>query len=230
MIEINLLPKELQIQGPRLALGRGMIIPAAGMVVLVAAMIGLSFYQKNQLAELDNKINIARARAEQLQKDIRMVDALVDIKGKITARIDAVKVLDLNRTTWVSVMEDLSDRIPEFLWMTALRETGRVASSNPVPGESAAPVVVANAQLVPTELEGYAYSLSGLANLIVSMRNSGYFKQVDLSSAREVKLDSHPAYSFALTCQLDYSGIPNPDKSLDSGDNDHLALQSAPTE
>jgi Tfp pilus assembly protein PilN len=228
MIEINLLPKELQIQGPRMAFGRGMILPAAGVAVLVAAMVGLSFYQKSQLMELDNKINIAKARAEQLQKDIQMVDALVDIKGKITARIDAVKVLDQNRKTWVSVMEDLSERIPEFLWMTALKETGALAAANKTPGDSAAPV--ANPQLVPTELEGYAYSLSGLANLIVGMRKSGYFKQVDLSSAREVKLDTHPAYSFALTCQLDYSGIPDPEKNMDSGDNEHLALQSAPTE
>jgi len=229
MIEINLLPKELQIQGPRVAFGRGMLIPAAGAVVLVAAMVGLSFYQKSQLAELDNKIGIAKARSEQLQRDIQMVDALVDIKGKITDRIDAVKVLDQNRTTWVGVMEDLSDRIPEFLWMTALRETGS-AAGGAAPKDSIATAARVNAQIVPAELEGYAYSLSGLANLIVSMRKSGYFKQVDLTHAREVKLDSHPAYSFALTCQLDYSGIPNPDKSMDSGDNDHLALQSAPTE
>lgn len=230
MIEINLLPKELQIQGPRLSFGRGMLIPAAGAVVLVAAMAGLGFYQKNQLAELDSKIGIAKARAEQLQRDIQMVDALVDIKGKITARIDAVKVLDQNRTTWVNVMEDLSERIPEFLWMTALRETGRLATAGGTPADSANAAAAATAQIVPAELEGYAYSLSGLANLIISMRNSGYFKQVDLTHAREVNLESHPAYSFALTCQLDYSGIPDPDKNMDSGDNEHLALQSAPTE
>ena len=229
MIEINLLPKELQIQGPRVNFSRGMLVPVAGVVVLAAAMGGLTFYQNKQVADLDNKISIAQARAEQLQKDIQMVDALVDIKGKITARIDAVKTLDQNRTTWVSVMEDLSSRIPEFLWMTALKEN-TPKSAPGVPGADSGSASLVQAQLVPAQMEGYAYSLSSLANLIISMRNSGYFKQVDLSSAREVKLESHPAYSFALTCQLDYSGIPNPDKTEDSGDNEHLALQSAPTE
>jgi Tfp pilus assembly protein PilN len=228
MIEINLLPKELQIQGPRVSFNRGMLVPAAGVVVLAAAMAGLTFYQKRQVTDLDSKIGIAKARAEQLQRDIQMVDALVDIKGKITARIDAVKTLDLNRTSWVNALEDMSGRMPEFLWMTAMKESR--AATTATPGADSAAATQAQAQIVPAELEGYAYSLSSLANLIISLRNSGYFKQVDLSHAREVKLESHPAYSFALSCQFDYSGIPNPGKSEDSGDNEHLALQSAPTQ
>lgn len=229
MIEINLLPKELQIQGPRLSFSKSMIMPVAGAFVLIAAMIGLTVLQNSQIGELESKIQIAKARAEQLKMDIEMVDALVDIKEKITARIDAVKILDRNRTTWVNVLEDLSEQVPEFLWLTAFREmhTTPVTGRN-VPDSAAAAAAAERAtqQLMPAELEGYAYSLNSLATLIVNLRKSGYFDQVDLSHAREVALESHPAYSFTLTCSIDYAGSAHTPLNPDVGAHGELAAKT----
>lgn len=222
MIEINLLPKELQIQGPRLSFTKGMIIPAAAVVAVIMGMVGMSVIQNRQIAELDGKIQIAQARADQLKADIRMVDGLVDIKEKITARIDAVKVLDLNRKAWVSIMEDLSSRVPDFLWMTTLSEVriSRSAASK-VPGDTSTQTASLPPQEVPAQLNGFAYSLSGLANFIMNLRKSGHFQSVDLHHAREMRLESHTAYAFQLDCTLNYSGnIPAGDgMGLDAGAN-----------
>ncbi len=221
MIEINLLPKELQIQGPRLSFSKGMIIPAAAVVAVIVGMVGMSIIQNRQIAELDGKIQIAQARADQLKADIRMVDGLVDIKEKITARIDAVKVLDLNRKAWVSIMEDLSSRVPDFLWMTTLSETRSPRRASKTPGDTATQTAVLPPQEVPAQLNGFAYSLSGLANFIMNLRKSGHFKSVDLHHAREMRLESHTAYAFQLDCTLNYSGnVPAGDgMGLDAGAN-----------
>lgn len=236
MIEINLLPKEMQIQGPRLALNRSMLAPALGALALVVAMVGLTIYQKQQLNELEGKIRIAKARSEQLQKDIQMVDALVQIKEKITDRINAVKLLDENRTAWVNVMEDMSSRLPDFLWVTAVRQimAAAPAGAGRTPGDAAPVQEVSGAPQTqfPAELEGYAYSLSGLANLILNLRKSGHFREVDLRTAREVALESHTAYSFALTCTLDYTGSSNQPTDLEPAGTEELsqAPESAPAE
>lgn len=206
MIEVNLLPKELQIQGPRLTFSKGMIIPAAAVVAVILGMTGMSVIQNGKIAELDGKIQIAQARADQLKADIRMVDGLVNIKEKITARIDAVKVLDLNRKAWVSILEDLSTRVPDFLWMTSLSETVAPKAPKKAPGDTAAPARLLPPQEVPAQMRGFAYSLSGLANFIMNLRKSGHFKSVDLHHAREMKLESHTAYAFQLDCTLSYSG------------------------
>lgn len=206
MIEVNLLPKELQIQGPRLTFSKGMIIPSAAVVAVILGMTGMSVIQNGKIAELDGKIQIAQARADQLKADIRMVDGLVNIKEKITARIDAVKVLDLNRKAWVSILEDLSTRVPDFLWMTSLSETVAPKAPKKAPGDTAAPARLLPPQEVPAQMRGFAYSLSGLANFIMNLRKSGHFKSVDLHHAREMKLESHTAYAFQLDCTLSYSG------------------------
>lgn len=228
MIEINLLPKELQIQGPRLSFSRAMIMPVAGAVVLVAAMVGLTIFQKSQIKELDNKISIAQARAEQLKKDIEMVDALVDIKEKITARIEAVKLLDQNRNSWVNILEDLSSQVPDFLWLTAFKEVqptpvAAAAAQNAQAANGGQDTTTAaqpaNPQIMPAELEGYAYSLNSLATFIINMKKSGYFDTIDLSHAREVPLESHAAYSFKLTCSINYGG------SIENGDSPEVGTQ-----
>lgn len=227
MIEINLLPKEMQMQGPRMALSRNMMAPALGALALVVAMVGLSIYQRQQLNELEGKIRIAKARSEQLQKDIQMVDALVEIKEKITDRINAVKLLDENRTAWVNVMEDMSSRLPEFLWLTAVRQVmaGAPASAGRTPGDTTRAQNLSGAPQTtfPAEIEGYAYSLSGLANLILHLRKSGHFRDVDLRTAREVALESHAAYSFALTCTLDYTGTSNQPVDLEPASTGELS-------
>ena len=239
MIEINLLPKEMQIQGPRVALNRKMLAPALCALALVCGMAGMSIYQSQQLGDLESKIRIAKARAEQLQKDIRMVDALVAIKERITDRINAVKLLDENRTAWVAIMEDLSTKLPEFLWLTGVRQ---VMASAPAQPAGHQPVDTSQAQMAaastpqtqfPAEIEGYAYSLSGLANLILNLRRSGHFTSVDLRTAREVALEQHVAYSFALTCTLDYTGTANQPTDLDKGEANELAAapdQAEPTQ
>jgi Tfp pilus assembly protein PilN len=196
-------------------------------------MVGLSIYQKQQLSELDSKIRIARARSEQLQKDIKMVDALVEIKEKITDRINAVKVLDQNRTAWVNVMEDMSSRLPEFLWLTAVRQVTPPAptAAGRAPGDTAKLAVATGEPQTqfPAEIEGYAYSLSGLANLIINLRKSGHFKDVDLRTAREVALEAHTAYSFALTCTLDYTGTSNAPADLETDGAEELAQSAEST-
>ena len=230
MIEINLLPKEMQIQGPRLALNRQILVPAAAALVLIVGMAGLSFYQKQQIDELDGKIRIARARAEQLQRDIQMVDGLVEIKAKITARIEAVQLLDQNRTAWVNVMEDLSGRLPDFLWLTAMRQVMAQVPTGAAkaPGDTASARAASGSPetIFPAEIEGYAYSLSGLANLMISLRKSGHFKDVDLKHAREVELQSHPAYTFALSCTLDYTGRSGPAEKIETDGPAELAQAS----
>ena len=123
MIEINLLPKDYQRKSFSLSLGKTGIyslVAAAGVVVM---LIGVTFYQMGQLSTLDDNIRKAQQRAAMLQKDIAIVDALIDVKSKINRRITAVDKLDGHRSSWVRVLEDLTRNVPEFVWLVKLEES-----------------------------------------------------------------------------------------------------------
>lgn len=122
MIQINLLPKEYLKKSNPMALGKAGIYMAIAGIGFLGALAALTFFQMNRLNELDANINRASQRAAMLQKDIRLVDGLTDIKNKITRRMTAVERLDRHRTVWVRILEDLGDKMPEFVWLASFAE------------------------------------------------------------------------------------------------------------
>ena len=107
MIEINLLPKDYRKKSLSFSMGKTGIFAVAGAVGVVVMLFVVTLFQLNQISNLDENIQKAKQRASMLQKDIKVVDGLIDVKNKITQRMEAVEKLDRHRSSWVRIMEDL---------------------------------------------------------------------------------------------------------------------------
>jgi Tfp pilus assembly protein PilN len=214
MIRINLLPKQYQKRSGGFALGKQgkyAIAAVAGVIIMLG---GITFYQMHQIDELEGQMEIARSRTMQLQQDIQLVDALMDIKNKITNRLDAVERLDRHRSTWVRILEDLSRNIPEFVWLTNFVEK----APKPVKADTSAAAAQVQQSSVPTvrdvELEGYTFTLNALANFMIKMMRSDYFDEVDLASVEEIAFGEQKAYNFKMSCQVHYLSDDELEKTL----------------
>ena len=196
MIEINLLPKELQKHTGRLALPRPALYMLAGMAGLAAVFAGLTVMQKMRIANIQKKIVEAKVREAKMQKDIQLVDALTELKGKILERMAAIDGLDQNRSAYVRFLEDLSGRVPEYLWLSNFREGSGGAAAAGSPAQPAAP------SGAKTVIEGFSYSLNSLATFMIQVKKSPFIKNVELSFAKEQKLENSRLYNFQLTCDL----------------------------
>ena len=214
MIEINLLPKDYQRKSFSLSLGKTgvySLVAAAGVVVM---LIGVTFYQMGQLSTLDDNIRKAQQRAAMLQKDIAIVDALIDVKSKINRRITAVDKLDGHRSSWVRVLEDLTRNVPEFVWLVKLEESsgqqetrGKARTNQKEEEEAIPPGSSLTPEVLKVSIEGYAFTLNSLATFMINMMRSDYFDEVELTSTEEKYLDNekdHKAFNFVLTSNLHY--------------------------
>lgn len=209
MIEINLLPKEYLKKSFGISLGKAGLYGVAAAAGVILMLVCITFYQMHQLAKLEDNIAKARQRAAMLEKDIKLVDALIDVKAKITNRMAAVERLDSHRSAWVKILEDLARNVPEFVWLGRFSEKApqdTVVPSNQQgnePQKEQQPVesfpVVRSA-----EIEGYAFTLNALASFMIKMMRSNYFDEVELVSSDEVKFLDEKAYNFVLTCNLHY--------------------------
>jgi len=227
MIEINLLPKDY-LKGSRMLsfgkTGRYVIAGAAGIIVILVCIM---FYQMHQLGQLESNIEKARQRAAMLRQDIKVVDALIDVKDKITRRMAAVDRLDCHRSAWVRILEDMARNIPEFVWLDKFEEVSRteeVESGASVGGdedeadETAAAVSSGTPSVRAVEVRGYAFTLNSLAAFMIKMMRSDYFDEVELvstdeavfdeegrlSTADEVQGKGDRAYNFVLSCNVHY--------------------------
>lgn len=223
MIEINLLPKGYLKGSSSLSFSTAGKYVALGVCAFALLLVAISFYQMQQLAELEENIMKADRRADALRQDIRMVDALVGVKDKITRRMTAVEQLDRHRSAWVRILEDLSRNVPEFIWLAKVTEN--MDSQAAVKGsrnrnQKADTTVVANTDpnVRPLEVSGYSFTLNALAAFMIKMMRSDYFDDVELVTADEVVFDEdgrvvrtkdrntvgQKAYDFKLTCNVHY--------------------------
>lgn len=210
MIEINLLPKEYRKRTRAFSFDKKLISLAAAVAVILLLLVSVTMYQKYQLASLDEDISRASAKRARLQEDIKLIDGLTELKEKILHRMDAIENLDRYRSTWVDVLQDLNSRVPDFMWLTRVAEFAEQKTAQPkaknVPGQQAEDTVkteiVVFDQSVPTQIEGYAFTLNSVASLMVGLMKSDYFDNVDLAFAKEEEVMGISAFKFRVACDL----------------------------
>ena len=229
MIKINLLPKGFQKRSIDFSLGKKGLYSVVAAAAIVVMLIGVTMFQKYQLSQLEENIEKAQLRAAMLEKDIKVVDALTDVKNKITLRMSAVERLDSHRSSWVKLLEDIARNVPEFVWMGQFKEKPLVvASAKPSPdGKKAEATKPASPKPAksnqPTvrnaEIEGYAFTLNALASFMIKMMRSDYFENVELMATSEMEIQKKKVYRFMLSCDVHYLSDEDLRSKIASVDN-----------
>ncbi|MDD4053033.1 MAG: PilN domain-containing protein [candidate division Zixibacteria bacterium] len=221
-IQINLLPKEFRRRSGTPSLGRSgyYAMGAVGGLVLLIGVI--TIFQQVQLTQLGEKMNVAQFRTEQLQKDIAVVDALIDVKAKIMQRMEAVEMLDRHRTVWVRILEDVGQRVPEYTWLSAIKEANpqstskaksktaktvgatTTAQAGTPAADTTAKAETAQMPFHAVSIEGFSFTLNSLANFMINLMNSQFFSDVEMASVEEVQFQKQKAYSYKLTATLHF--------------------------
>ena len=195
MIEINLLPKELQGRRFSFKLDKKLVILLVSGVLVLLGLAAYSFvFQAGQIVAFEENIAKYKAEADQFAVEIKKIDDINNQKVQITARMTAIEILNRNRGYWVDLLEDMVKRVPEYLWLTSVQEASATATAGRTPG--AAPV--------PTKssIEGFSFSLNALATFIVRLKKSDVFKNIEIASINLEETDLTKAYFFKLTCDF----------------------------
>ena len=200
MIKINLLPKQYQKRSSGFSLGKQGKYAIAAVVGVIILLGTITSYQAYQMSELEEQMKIARMRTEQLKKDIQLVDALTDIKHKITNRLEAVERLDRHRSAWVKILEEVARNVPEFVWLSSFTEL----SENTHDPNDTTTQVQTTPSVRPVEVEGFTFTLNALATFMIKMMRSNYFDQVDMAPVAELSFGEQKAYNFKLDCNVHY--------------------------
>jgi type IV pilus assembly protein PilN len=214
MIEINLLPKDLKRGRLNFKLDKNLVMVLSGCVALLGVMAVYSYFiQAHTLSTLDKQLAISRAETAKYTSEIVKIDEISKKKEQILARMSTIQLLDKNREYFVSLMEDLASRVPEYVWLTGIKQAPQTPPAAPVTTPNAAngqQVAVAPVAAKST-LEGYSFSLNALATFLVRLKKSEYFANVEISSIKLQDLEKANAYNFRLNCDLVTPAVINVD-------------------
>jgi Tfp pilus assembly protein PilN len=220
MIEINLLPKELRRKGRGLVLDKNLIYLGAVCGILVVLFVAVSIFQSFKLKALDKKIAEAQRRTEELRQTIELVDALTDLKDKLLQRMSAIENLDKNRAAWVNILEDLSQRVPDYLWLSLLKEEEEVAESEvATEADTSLQVALPLTYTRRVNIEGYTYSINSLALFLIQLMRSEYFDNMELQFIKKSEMEKLKTFTFGLSGELVYT----PETEFKSPDHMEIA-------
>jgi Tfp pilus assembly protein PilN len=208
MIEINLLPKDLQKKRFAFKLDKNIVMVLSGCIGLLAVMAIYSFvFQVKRYADLEKQLQISKAETERYAPEIAKIDEIAKKKEQILERMSSIEVLDRNREYWVTLMEDIAGRVPEYVWLVDIRQAPVAPPSSVAPGQpAAAPAQPAAAQQAAvsakSSIEGYSFSLNALATFLVRLKKSDMLNNIEIASIKLQDIEKANAYNFKLTCDM----------------------------
>lgn len=198
MIEINLLPKELQYRRFGFTVDKNVIFVLVGGLAIAGLLAAYSFvFQTGKMRALNNDIAQAKAETARYAEEIQKIEDISLKKTQILARMSAIQILDQNRNYWVTLLEDLVRRVPEYVWLTSVEQNPSVAAAPGAAGAAAARPAAAR-----STMNGYSFSLNAFATFLIRLKKSDLFYNIDLTSIKLEETDQAKAYSFKITCNF----------------------------
>jgi type IV pilus assembly protein PilN len=181
MIRINLLPqgegKSVRRRSAGPIFDKTKVVPIASLSVVLTACLAVLMLQSAREKSLEQEVAVARAEAEKYKKTIALIDEMVRKENELNRRLDIVRQLDQNRFRTVAVLDEMAKRVPNYLWLTSVKEVG---------GNKLA-------------IDGLAFSNLVISDLMSNLEGSKVFDGVDLSIAKRKEIEKQSVVSFTLT-------------------------------
>lgn len=178
MIQINLMPHRRARRVADLRENAGLLV--LGLVLLFGGIGFVDASVDQEAARREASVRQLRASIEAFKPQQRQVASFKKKKKDLQVKLDVIEGLGSARTGPLRLMEEVSSRTPERLWLTKLTTTGR-----------------------KVVLSGESLDTGVVADFLRSLNESGFFENVDLESTsrgnavRGVKL-----VAFTVTAEM----------------------------
>jgi len=185
MIKINLLPAKAVKRDSRNR--EFVIISVVALVAVAAVIIFLSTAQAAKLQAREDQITKLKAEIEELQRKVKEVDAFKAKQEKLRQKIGIIEQLRKQKTGPVRILDDLSMKVPEEVWVTRYAEEG---------GQ--------------VRITGNGIDDESISQFLQKLETSPYFQGVELLFIRPIEINKKRVRNFEITAHSVLSAPPAP--------------------
>lgn len=205
-VEINLLPREL---AARRVLQRRMPffgLAAAGLVFIVL-VFGLFLHQMKSMAE--ERLDKVQSRIEALSSPNATLGQLAKQKEQLYSRAAELGGLVRDRVKWLTILDDLHERLAPGMWLTSMR------------------VLPAKDENTPQkfEIKGMAFTdevnNQDITEYVAKLKGVGYF--TDDLQIKRIKPVESTDYATEFTVEIGLNASPAPDVNMVQSKPDNKA-------
>lgn len=191
MIKINLAPTTKKGRAPKARVPRaprpGIKIPPiqaalvyiVGIVIVVLIVVILLISQNIQMRNFNSNITQLNSKLEELRVYKAAVDSLENRERELATLIAPIRQLNRNRFFIAHILDEVSDRVPDFTWLTLV-----------------------NADSSMMDIKGVAASNLLVADFMNRLEESPYIHNVDLTVLEKKVIEKQEMMQFTLTASI----------------------------
>jgi Tfp pilus assembly protein PilN len=198
MRAVNLLPRDEPKKS--FEAGRGVVFGAAGGAALVTAgLTALLLSAGGTVANNQSRIDALNAELAAIPKSSRAAETAAQdaaISTELAKRTTALSTVLADRVAWDSVLRQISQVLPQDVWLTSLTSTA------PDPSE-ADPTATSTSGLV---LSGATYAQSGVARLLSRLSVAPTLANVRLQTSMTAQSGSSKLVQFTILADVKAAG------------------------
>lgn len=183
MIRINLLKPEAKeiregppLPGPEVRPKKAFPLNTLVVLLIIVVLAAAFFLQKRMISQERNSLEAAQAEKNKLQYVTAKLEELEKQKALYERKINLISQLKAQQETAVTIMDELSRRLPEWVWLTELSFQG---------------------QLI--QLRGNALSNNLIADYIFNLQNCPHFANINLIASTQKTSRNTQFLEFSLT-------------------------------
>ncbi len=120
MIKINLLPVRAAAKRETLRVQISIAVMMLALVLIVGGYMEFSI--RSKIGAANDGINVAEAELVRLNEIKKKVDAFEKASDKLEKKLGVIKGLNSGRTSAVYFMDELSNVMPEKLWLETVKQ------------------------------------------------------------------------------------------------------------
>jgi len=175
MIEINLLPVREARRKESLRFQLSIAVLSLFFVVIIIAYLNMSASNREQ--KVDKEMNLVETRLAELEKIVGEIDKLKHEKAKLEQKRAVIRNLDRGRKRAAYILDELSQRTPEKVWIESLEKSGK-----------------------SLKITGVALDNETIANYMDTLNRSKYFAGVELAVTEQISRGGMKLKKFSLSC------------------------------
>ncbi|MDH7511959.1 MAG: PilN domain-containing protein [Clostridiales bacterium] len=183
MIRINLLKPEAKeikegppLPGPEVREKKAFPFTTLVVLLIIGVLAAAFVLQKRMISQERNGLEAAQAEKSKLQYVTAKLEELEKQKALFERKINLISELKAQQDTAVKIMDELSRRLPEWVWLTEVSFQG---------------------QLI--QMRGNALSNNLIADYIFNLQNCPHFANVNLISSTQKSSRNTQFLEFSLT-------------------------------
>ncbi len=198
MIRINLLKPESKefregpaAPGPEFVPKKPFPLTSVFVLLLIVILAAAFFLQKRMISQEKNRLQTAQAEKKKLEYVIAKLEELEKQKAVFERKIGLIRQLRAQQDSAVTIMDELSKRLPDWVWLTEVSFQGQTI-----------------------QIKGNALSNNLIADYIYNLENSPHLTMVNLisSTQRSVQNAQFLEFSMTLSYVLPEAAKPPPQK------------------